>query len=308
MHGLDAEIASLAALQHGIFTLADLSRLGVTRSPRRHRLETGRWTVLADGVYTLAGHPLSWRGRLLATCHAGGPDARASHRAAAALWGFPGHPDPPVEITCRRWRRHHTTQVVIHETTSLDEHPRTIDRIPVTSPARTLLDLGAVCSSTHVEMGLDFALHMRLLTIPDLWTILDDTGRRGRNGTGVLRAVLDERGTQAPTESPQETRLVRLLRRHGFSGFVPQCEVRHHGRFVARVDIGFPERRIALEYESYRHHTGREALERDSARRNALVRAGWMVVTVTAADLREFSAVSALLRAALGTPKSAKTN
>jgi hypothetical protein len=307
MHGLDAEIASLAALQHGIFTLADLSRLGVTRSARRHRLEAGRWTTLFDGVYTLTGHPLAWRGQLLATCHAGGLDARASHRAAAALWGFPGHGDPPVEITCPRWRRHHTTDLVIHETTALDD-ARAIERIPVTSPARTLLDLGAVCSFTLVEMGLDFALRTGIVTLPDLRTMLDGTGRRGRNGTGVLRSLLAERGAQTATESPQETRLVRLIRRHGFTGFVPQFVVRHHGRFVARVDIGFPEWRIALEYESYRHHTGREALERDSARRNGLMRAGWMVVTVTAADLRNFSAVSALLRAAIGASKSAKTD
>lgn len=107
----------------------------------------------------------------------------------------------------------------------------------------------------------------------------------------MLRAILDERGPQRPTESPQEARLVRLLRRNGFTGHLPQFEVRHRGRFVARVDIGFREWHIALEYESYRHHTGREALDRDSSRRNALMQAGWVVITVTAADLRNFSAL-----------------
>jgi very-short-patch-repair endonuclease len=308
VHGLDAEIATLAALQHGVFTLDDLARLGVTRSARRHRLESGRWTTLFDAVYTLTGHPVPWRGHLLATCHAGGPDALASHRAAAVLWGYPGLHDAPIEITCPRWRRHHPTDLVIHETLTLDDDGRVVDRIPVTSPARTLLDLGAVCEPGVVEMGLDFALRNRLVTLPAVHEVLDAVGRQGRNGTGVLRALLDERGAQRPTESPQETRLVRLLRRHGFTGFVPQFEVRHHGRFVARVDIAFPESRIALEYESYRHHTGRDALLRDSARRNALMTAAWTVITVTAADLRNFSAVLALLRAAIGASKSAKTD
>jgi hypothetical protein len=184
MHGLDAEIATLAALQHGIFTLADLSRLGVTRAARRHRLESGRWTTLFDAVYTLTGHPVSWRGQLLATCHAGGPAALASHRAAAALWGFPAAHDAPIEVTCPRWRRHHTADLVIHKTTALDEDGQVVDRIPVTSPARTLLDLGAVCSSTEVEMGLDFALRTRLVTLPDLQTMLETSADAAATALG----------------------------------------------------------------------------------------------------------------------------
>ncbi|MFN8024833.1 MAG: type IV toxin-antitoxin system AbiEi family antitoxin domain-containing protein [Acidimicrobiia bacterium] len=307
MHDIDVEITTLASRQHGVITLADLSRLGVTRAFRRHRVDTGRWLFLYDGVYTLAGHPLSWHGRLLATCHAGGPLARASHRAGAALWRFPGIVDPPIEITCPRWRRHHTSDLVIHETTATDPDGREVAGIPVTSPERTLLDLGAVCSPTVVEMGIDFALRTRLTTASGLAQLLDEVGRQGRNGTGVLRTILEERGDQKPTESPQETRLVRVLRRHGFTGFVPQCEIRQHGRFVARVDIAFPDAKVAVEFDSFRHHTGREALIRDSARRNALMLMGWTVITVTAADFADFSTVSALLRAALATSRSAKT-
>jgi very-short-patch-repair endonuclease len=307
MH-VDELVTRLALGQHGVFSTADLQRLGITSSARRHRLRHGRWVTIHEHVFAIAGAPLSWRGRLLAACLAGGTGAVASHRSAAALFGFPAMADDLVEITCRRWRRHHESWMVVHETRAfdLDSHGE-IDGIPVTSPARTLLDLGAVCSPSVVEMCLDHAVRVGLSTTGELETLLDLIGRRGRNGTGVLRSILDARGGQGSTESPQETRLVRALRRHGFTGFVPQHEVRHAGRFVARVDIAFPERRVALEYESYQHHTGREALLRDSSRRNRLTGAGWSVITVTAADLRSFAPVSASLRAALATRGDAKT-
>ena len=238
MTAIDDLVTEFALHQHGVFSVRDLNRLGVTPPARRHRLDNGRWTPVYERVYAISGVPLSWRGSLMAACLAGGSTAIASHRAAGALHGFPAMATGAVEITCRRWRRRQESALVVHETGAFELAPRwTVDRIPVTSPARTLLDLGAVCSPTEVEMGLDFALRTRLVTLPDLQTLLDDVGRRGRNGTGVLRAILDERGAQRPTESPQETRLVRLLRRNGFTGFVPQLEVRHHGRFVAGVAV-----------------------------------------------------------------------
>jgi very-short-patch-repair endonuclease len=62
--------------------------------------------------------------------------------------------------------------------------------------------------------------------------------------------------------------------------------IRHQGVFVARVDAAYPELRIAIEYDSYEHHTGKLALVRDTDRRNRLLRIGWPTVTFTAADIR----------------------
>ncbi len=59
------------------------------------------------------------------------------------------------------------------------------------------------------------------------------------------------------------------------------------GNLVARVDFAYPELRIAIEYDSYEHHTGKVALVRDSARRNAVVALGWAPIAATDADLRQ---------------------
>jgi hypothetical protein len=99
-------------------------------------------------------------------------------------------------------------------------------------------------------------------------------------------------------ESPPETRLRLLIRRAGLPAPVAQFTVRHGGRFVARVDFGYPEQRLAIEYDGAWH--GRpEQLAKDRARMNRLLAAGWRILFVTAADLRDPGALVARIAAAL---------
>ncbi len=83
-----------------------------------------------------------------------------------------------------------------------------------------------------------------------------------------------------------ETRVVQLLRTHGFPEPQRQFVVRADGRFVGRVDLAFPQWRVAIEYESFEWHLGATALLRDSQRRNALIGSRWTVLTATAEDVR----------------------
>ena len=84
-----------------------------------------------------------------------------------------------------------------------------------------------------------------------------------------------------------ESRLLHALRRHGLADPFPQYEVRFEGRFVARVDFAYPDARIALEYDSDRHHGTPEGVRRDTRRRRQLTRAGWKVVGVSSEDVRD---------------------
>jgi hypothetical protein len=176
----------------------------------------------------------------------------------------------------------------VHESKALDPTDcRVVDNIPVSSPELTLLMLGAVCSPLTVEMALDVALRRELVTYASTWEVVDRLARRGRNGAGVLRTILDERApNQAVPESPMETRLLWLLRRLGFPPPVPQYEVRHNGEFVGRLDAAYPEQRVGLEYQSYEHHIGKLPLDRDNARRRRFKNIGWKVVEVTPEDFR----------------------
>ncbi|MFI5054046.1 MAG: hypothetical protein ACHQDE_06760 [Acidimicrobiia bacterium] len=283
---IDAYVRGLSESQHGVFHLRQLTAVGVTRAAREHRVGSGSWQPLFDGIYRLTGAPCSWHGTVLAASWAGGPRAVASHRTAAELWQFAGRRQDIVEITCPRWRRSQRPNLVVHETKALTPiDAATVDGIPVSSVPRTLLDLGAVCTRLTVEMAVDNALRRELVDATELRKLLARLGRSGRNGVGVLRSILDERAGRAPTESERETLLLDVLRKNGLPPPVVQFEVREGGAFVARLDAAYPDAKIAIEYESYEHHTGKLALVRDSARRNRLIAVGWLVITATAVDL-----------------------
>lgn len=285
----DHELRIASEQQFGVFTRAHAVAAGFSPDQIRNRLANGRWAPVHQRVFRVAGSPLAWQGQILAACWAGGFRAAASHRSAAALWELPGGRRDLVEITCPRWRRGRHDHLVVHETTVMDWLDLTHhDGVPVTTPERTLLDLGAVCSPRVVDMALDAALRRDLVDTRVLRAVLGRVGRRGRNGTGVLRRLLDERAPeQRRAESPAETRLVQVLRAHGLPEPELQYEIRDGRRFVARVDAAYPQWRIAIEYESYQEHTGKQALVRDNARRNEIVALGWHPVGATARDLAD---------------------
>jgi very-short-patch-repair endonuclease len=89
-----------------------------------------------------------------------------------------------------------------------------------------------------------------------------------------------------------------LILAAGLPAPVAQYVVEHRGRFVARVDLAWPEFRLALEYDGLWHaEPGQFA--RDRQRLNGLTAAGWRVVFATAADLHRPAALLARLRTAL---------
>jgi very-short-patch-repair endonuclease len=285
---IDQSISCFASEHHGVFGLDLLTELGVTARTRQRRLESGRWVRLYDEVYAVGGCPPSWRRELMAACLAGGSGAVASHRSAARLWELPGGVEDPAEITCRRWKRTQEHGVLAHESKALEPvWTRIVDGIPTASPELTLIQLGAVYRTGLVEMAYDTACRLGLVTETSTRRALAAMGARGRNGIGVLRAIVDDRSSLSGVpESPMESRALRALRRHGLPAPVSQHEVWHEGRFVARVDFAYVAQRIAIECDSYTHHVGRSALDRDTERRRRLQRAGWEVVGLTNADLQ----------------------
>jgi very-short-patch-repair endonuclease len=287
MTEFDRAIAALAEGQYGVFTASQAKAIGFTRDQRDKRVRAGRWSIEHPGIYRMAGVPLSWRGQVLADCWSVRGLAVASHRSAALLWNLPGGSEAFVEITCDRWRRSRRPNLIVHETLSLrTDDVATIDCIPVTTVEQTLLGLAAVAGSSIAEMALDRALHQKLTTRKRLDAFVCEKGARGRNGVGVLRALLEAHDPLAAVpESVMETRMKQLLRRHGLPTPVFQYVIRHQGEFVARVDAAYPELRIAIEYDSYEHHTGRDAIVRDNDRRNVLRRIEWALITFTAADI-----------------------
>ena len=293
-NGAEAALAVLAATQHGVFHCRQATDAGFTAKMRRVRRENGRWEPLFPAVYRLAGAPFSWQQRLMAACLALGPAAAASHRAAGALWGLDGLEPGLVEVTFAQLGERHLPRVRIHHTRGLapaDVGGR--DGIPVTRPARTLLDLAAVLEEARLEAALDAALRDGLTSVPNLLRRLDSIGTQGRAGSAVLRELLEDRRRCRGHESPKEIELAALLDASGRPPLVRQFELRDpDGRLVARFDLADPAALVAVEFDSYRHHFGRQAWSRDHSRHNQATSLGWLVFHATEHDLSGAPAVA----------------
>jgi very-short-patch-repair endonuclease len=172
--------------------------------------------------------------------------------------------------------------VVVHNTDRLDpiDQFRRIG-IPVTTPARTLLDLGAVAPVEVVEPALEDALMRRLVTLQLLNSTLERLGGPGRRGAAVLRALVEERDpATAPTQSMLEDLLFRVVRRGGLPAPVRQYEVAG-----VRLDGAYPGFRLGLEADSRVWHGGRLDVQRNSDKANLLLAHGWRVLHFTFFDL-----------------------
>ncbi|MDQ4097624.1 MAG: hypothetical protein M3144_07135, partial [Actinomycetota bacterium] len=130
--------------------------------------------------------------------------------------------------------------------------------------------------------ALDSALREGLASIPYIERRL---ATQGRKGAAALRALLADRAEKGPYESRREAQLARQLVAAGLPEPVRQHELREGGRVIARFDLAWPEARIAVEFQSYRHHFGRRAWRRDAGRTNEAAAWGWRVFMATDEDL-----------------------
>ncbi|MBI2170262.1 MAG: type IV toxin-antitoxin system AbiEi family antitoxin domain-containing protein [Actinobacteria bacterium] len=278
---MDERIYEFTRRQHSLVTREQLLSLGLTDRQVDYLLQSGRLRRFHRGVYVLPGVAASWHQRLMAACLAVGAGAAVSHRAAAALWGLDGPFRGLIEVAGERLDETRPKGVITHRSTDLG--PAYVTErlgIPVTSPARTLLDLGAVTSQAVLDRALDDALARGLAEWEDLLAVLAELARRGRRGVGKLRRSLAER-TGVP-ESVLEAEFQRLIRRFNLPEPVYQYELfDESGEFVARIDAAYPALRLAVELDGASTRVGRHALFYDTDRQNRIVAQGFLPIRYT---------------------------
>jgi very-short-patch-repair endonuclease len=258
-------------------------------SPRSidRRLLSGVWDRLYPGVYRPAGAPATWRQSLLAACLSWGDGATVSHRAAAALWELAGFRPGSIELTVPRGRQRARGHV-LHRPVALAAVDVTkIEAIPVTTVARTLIDIAGFVRAEVVEEALDDAFRRGLMTPSRVRGRLRETGGRGRQGTLLIGKLIDARAhSSAVPQSVFETRLLRILCGARLPMPAIQHKVRTH-RGLAILDLAYVEQRVAIEADGFRWHSSRQQWDRDRARNNALAMLGWTVIHVTWLQLRD---------------------
>lgn len=283
MSAINPALAALARRRHGVLTSDQTAAAGVTVHQVRRAIERGELDRPHPGVLRIAGSPRTWRQSLLVGVLAGGPGALASHRSAAVLWDLDGSWKGRPEIVAPRHLRARYEGVRAHESKDLHFANGTeIDGIPCTGIERTLLDLGAVLPPARVQEAIDDAIRRRMCTWDDLLHTLVVHSRQGRNGTGVLRAILEESYGSAVPDSRFNRLVHRLLTAANVPTPVIEYEVRNAlGTLLARVDLAFPDLKIAIELDSRRYHLSAEAFEADRPRQNLLEVEGWIVLRYT---------------------------
>ena len=271
---VDRALAAVAAQQHGVIGRAQLLRLGQTPQQIGRRVAAGRLHLLHRGVYAVGHEALTQKSRWMAAVPVG-EDAVLSHRSAAALWGF--RQSPMLEATAPRHVRR--PGITVHRATIRPDERITHDGIPVTTVARTLLDLAAVLPARQLERAVHEAEVARLagpLSVHDLLT-----RHRGRRGAARLRAVLDE-PLPLPSRDVAWHDLDEAIARAGLPA--PQRNVQILGYECDRV---WPEHRLILELDGRAVHDTARRFETDRERDRALAAHGWHTVRVTRRQARE---------------------
>jgi len=241
-------------------------------------------------VYAVGHDSLTLDARCLAAVMACGPKALLSHRAAGAAQGLlRSSPQFDVTVPSPRKRKR---RLVIHRSRLIHPEDRsTVRGIPVTSVARTLVDLADVLSEERLAKAVHQAEIQRVF---DLMPIDRALARLpGRTGRHRLRRVLAAyRPDPHFTRSQAERRFLALCDRHGLPP--PETNV-----FVAgyEIDAYWEDLGIAVEIDGAETHHTRRGFHEDRARDRRLAAHGISVVRVTALDLDEHERLAAELRA-----------
>jgi hypothetical protein len=252
---VEQEIARLAGARRGLVTRVQLLDAGITEGEVKSRLRNGMLLREYPGVYRVGHRAVSLEADYLAAVLACGPGALLRGAAAGHLLGIiKGRPPAPEVVTP-------TERDIAGVRTVRARHgmpeAATWRGIPITTVARTLVDLAATLSLDDLARACHEAGVLHRTTPREVDVVL--AGVPNAPGAGRLRVVL--RGEAPVTLSALERRFLAVLRAAGL-------ELPETNRLAGsqRVDCRWPRHRLTVELDSYRFHNSRYAWEQDRRR------------------------------------------
>jgi hypothetical protein len=204
-----------------------------------------------------------------------GEGAVLSHRDAAMLHGLRQFARPAIDVSAGR-SRHHQYGITVHRPRRL--HPDdciVIERIPVTTVERTLLDLAEVVAPRQLKYAFDEAERLRVFDMRAMDALLDRS--RGRRGLKHLARLIANARPHVPyTRSDFERDFLELCRELGLPEPAVNVWVAGH-----EVDFLWEHLKLVVELDSRTYHEAKAALEADAIRNADLALAGYRVVPIT---------------------------
>ena len=292
----DSVIARVAEAQHGVVHFDQLRHAGLGVGAINSRVRAGRLHRLYRGVFAVGHRHLSRHGRWIAAVLALGEDALLSHVSAAALWGIRPSTASAIHVTLPTGAgRPHRAGIVVHRSRALrQEDIARHDAIPVTSVARTLLDIAGVLTRGPLERAVERSLQLRLFDLHATNAIIATNPRRRGATTlaGIVATIHDE---PPLTRSELEALMRDLCAAHAIPP--PEVNAIVEGE---EVDFLWRAQRLVVETDGHETHGTRAAFERDRAKDARLTMLGYRVVRFTYRQLtHDPQTVIATLRALL---------
>lgn len=272
----DLAVSRIAREDWSTISIDELRDCGLTPRAVTRRVEKGWLHKIHRTVYAV-GHPhLAPEGVFMAAVKACTPSV-LSHYSATALHRYTTWDDRDPEVTVVGGSHRAHPGIRIHRTSSLDPIDVThVAGIPVTSSARTLLDLAAVVPYKGLRRAVGQAQSLRTVTIGQLGEVLARLGPR--RGSANL-AKLVARGP-APTRSELEDVVLALILAGGFLKPDVNTPIWLSGRRLV-PDFRWPEQQLIIEADGSAWHDNKLAREDDAERQAWLEEHDEQVIRVT---------------------------
>lgn len=268
----DRGLAQIAGAQRAVVHRRQVAAVGITRGSYNHRVAAGSLHRVLPSVLSVV-QPLiePWAAETAALLYAG-DDAVISHDSAAVLWGLTATPSF-VAITVIGRHVRARPGVHVHQVSGLDiRDARLHQGFPVTAPARTLIDCAG--AGLAVDRLLNEARALRLVKDSEIRAAMDRCAQR--KGVAALRALLEIEKDTGYTRSKAERILKRIVREAEIER--PVFNTRVEG---IHPDAYWPRHKVVVEVDGYGSHGHWAAFQRDRARDNRLVAAGYVVLRFT---------------------------
>jgi len=268
---LDAQIAGVAARQHGNITYAQLIAVGLSAAGVHYRVKVGRLFHVYRTVYAV-GHPpstpLQWASAAVLAC---GRGAALSHASAMVLWEFWRRWEFPLEVSVGRDRR--PRGITVHRSSTLSWRDVATHRgVRVTRPARTLLDIAPRLDEKGLKRIVSRALHSPWLTESQLTELL--ARHPTMRSAARIAEMIGLPGT--PSRSEWEDQFPDWCARNGLPQPIMGASV-----CGLAVDALFPLEKVIVELDSWEFHKDRIAFETDRDRDATTAAAGYLTIRIT---------------------------
>jgi predicted transcriptional regulator of viral defense system len=179
MSVVDSLIGRLARRQHGVLAAWQLIALGISASAIDRRVADGRLRRVHRGVYAVG--PIGRKGYWMAAVLACGEGALLSHRDAAALWNLRDTARSAIDVSVPDAKRRSRPRLTVHSAGTVHPDDRAeVDGIPVTTIARTLLDLAEIVSTTELRRAYEAAERHQVLDVSAVHELLRRSNGRRR--------------------------------------------------------------------------------------------------------------------------------